>query len=365
MSTNDPTAHGKNARIKGRGAVSNPAGRFEHSRIETLDDGWYREPEPAAAPATEIKAETARSILSHNHSPDIPFAVSINPYRGCEHGCIYCYARPSHAYLGLSPGLDFETRLFYKHNAAELLQQALRKPTYRCQVIHLGANTDPYQPMEGKLGITRALLRVMQRCKQPLTIVTKGSLIGRDMDILTDMARHNLAAVMISVTTLDDALKRRLEPRATSPRMRLRLIERLSAAGIPVGVLVAPVIPRINDAELERILAQAAAAGARWAQHTLLRLPHEVADLFADWLTAHFPQRAAAVMRLVRHTHGGKTDGARFHQRMHGSGAYAAMLGRRFTVSCRKLGLSTAVRLPLDTTRFKPPAEEVVQLDLF
>jgi len=365
MAVHDESAHRKDRPIKGRGAKSNLPGRFEHSHTDPLDDGWYQEAEPSRAPETIVKSETARSILSLNESPDIPFDVSINPYRGCEHGCIYCYARPSHAYLELSPGLDFETRLFFKQNAAELLEKALRKRAYRCKAINLGANTDPYQPIERKLKITRGLLELMRDFYQPVTIVTKGSLVGRDIDILADMATKHLAAVMISVTTLNDALKRSMEPRTASPRMRLKVIQRLSAAGIPTGVIAAPMIPKINDHELEAILDQSAAAGARFARYSLLRLPHEVAALFEEWLGEHFPDRAQAVMQRVRATRDGKTHQSNFAERMHGTGEYADMLARRFSVRCRKLGLSTAERQALDTTRFSPPPLSGAQLELF
>ncbi len=285
--------------LKGRGATINPPGRFVSQPGEAVDDGWYREATPDSV-ATEVRAEAARTVISRNDSPDIPFTQSINPYRGCEHGCVYCYARPSHAYLDLSPGLDFETRLFYKPDAARLLRAELARPGYRCAPIMLGANTDPYQPLEKRLRVTREILEVLLRSRHPLNIVTKGALILRDLDLLQEFARMNLVCVMVSLTTLDPELKRTLEPRAASPQARLRVIRALALAGVPVGVLTAPMIPAVNDAELEALLEAAAGAGARYAGYVLLRLPHEVKDLFRAWLEQHLPLRAGHVMSLIR-----------------------------------------------------------------
>ena len=349
--------------LRGRGATSNASGRFDAHRVEAFDDGWERlDDQPP--PKTSVQADTSRSLLVYNESPDIPFDRSINPYRGCEHGCIYCFARPTHAYLGLSPGLDFETRLFSKSNAAALLEEALRKPGYRCEPIALGVNTDAYQPVERRLGITRSLLEVLQRYRHPLTIVTKSALVERDLDILGELARHNLASVNISLTTLDGELARKLEPRAAAPHRRLQTIERLAAAGIPVSVMVAPLIPVLTDPELDTILEAARDAGAGSAGYILLRLPLEVSELFQQWLQAHYPLKAEHVMTRVRDTRGGKDYDSRFGVRMRGSGAFAEVIGQRFRLACRRLGLAPREH-GLDTAAFTVPKRSGDQLDLF
>jgi DNA repair photolyase len=343
--------------MKGRGALSRPEGRFESRRLEAFDDGWTpsEDDDAESGPPTTVTPEPARSIISRNQSPDIPFTQSINPYRGCEHGCIYCYARPSHAYLNLSPGLDFETKLFYKADAAELLDQELRKPGYRCQPITLGANTDPYQPVERKLHVTRSLLEVMQKFAQPVSIITKSALVTRDIDILADMARLDLVNVMVSVTTLDNDLKRRLEPRTPGGLIRLKTVRTLAEAQIPVGVLVAPIIPMINDAELEKILEHAAIAGARGAGYVLLRLPYEVKDLFREWLKTHYPLRAEHVMSVIRQSRGGKDYDPRFGVRMRGQGKFADLIAQRFQLACKRHGLLHGRRLILSTQHFRVP----------
>jgi DNA repair photolyase len=349
---------------KGRGATLNPEGRFENQVREAFDDGWEGVDEDGAErPRTVVTAEKVKSIISRNDSPDVPFTYSINPYRGCEHGCIYCYARPTHAYLNLSPGLDFETRILAKINAADCLSQALARPGYRCETIALGANTDPYQPAEREWKITRSVLQVAAACNQPLGIVTKNSLVERDLDLLGPMAAKGLVVVYLSVTTLDPGLARRMEPRATAPMRRLETIRRLSAAGVPVGVLVAPVVPFLTDADMEHILDEARAAGATSAAYVLLRLPHEVKDLFRDWLAQHYPLKAAHVMSRVQQMREGRDNDPEFGSRMRGSGVFAQMLAHRFEVACRRLGFNRA-RQQLDCTLFRPPSLHG-QLDLF
>ncbi|MGH8227074.1 MAG: PA0069 family radical SAM protein [Steroidobacteraceae bacterium] len=341
--------------LKGRGALSNPDGRFAALQTEAVDDGWYRQEVPASI-ATSVEPDRARSIISRNDSPDIPFEYSINPYRGCEHGCVYCYARPSHAYLGLSSGLDFETRLFYKADAARLLREELGRPKYVCKPITLGANTDPYQPVEKRLRVTRSVLEVLAECKHPVSIVTKGTLILRDLELLAGLARDGLASVAVSITTLDAELKRILEPRAAAPAARLGVVRQLAAAGIPVGVLVAPVIPAITDRELEAIIGAAAAAGAASAGYVLLRLPHDLGALFREWLAEHFPERAQHVMSLLRELRGGRDNDPRFGSRMRGAGPFAELLATRFRLACSRSGLEAGRRsLRLSTTRFRPP----------
>lgn len=340
--------------FKGRGAASNPASRFLRGSAVPVDDGWYQEETPDSI-ATQVSPDAARGVISHNDSPDIPFEQSINPYRGCEHGCVYCYARPSHAYLGLSPGLDFETRLFYKADAANLLEAQLARPGYVCKSITLGANTDPYQPVERRLGVTRSILEVLERTRHPVSIITKGTLILRDLALLRSLAADDLVQVHLSVTTLDAELKRRLEPRAAAPQARLRVIAELAAAGIPTGVLVAPVIPALNDAEIERIVAAVAAAGARRAGYVVLRLPHELAALFREWLQAHYPERAAHVMSLVQSMRGGRDNDPHFGSRMRGEGPWAQLLRDRFALACRQHGLPRERSRPLPTTLFRPP----------
>jgi DNA repair photolyase len=350
---------------KGRGAVSNDSGRFESERREPFDDGWGdADAEPTPLPTT-LSVDATKTILARNESPDIGFDRSINPYRGCEHGCIYCYARPSHAYLGLSPGLDFESRILYKPRAAELLAAELRKKGYVCRPIALGSNTDPYQPVERRLLITRAILALLYDCRHPVTIVTKSALIRRDLDILGAMAKEGLVCAMISVTTLDRSLARRMEPRAATPERRLETIAALAAAGVPVGVLAAPMIPALNDHEMEAILGRARAAGAVSAGYTLLRLPYELKQLFREWLETHAPTRAARVLSLVAQTHGGRLYDGRFRTRMVGSGPYADMLRQRFAHACRRLGFAPRRAALLDTTRFRPPLQRGGQLELF
>jgi DNA repair photolyase len=297
---------GKKA-LKGRGALSNPAGRFEPTGIETFDDGWYADAEPTAI-ATTLEPDRARHVITTNDSPDIGFDQSINPYRGCSHGCIYCYSRPSHAYMGLSAGRDFETRLFYKADAAKVLESELARPSYVCKPIMLGSNTDPYQPDERTMLVTRSILEVLAKCRHPVSIVTKGALVVRDIDLLTDLARDNLVSVTVSVTSLDADMKRTLEPRAASPQARLRAINQLSQAGIPVGTLVAPVIPALTDHEMERIMEAVVEKGARWVGYVMLRLPYEVKDLFREWLAEHHPQRASHVMSLIQDMRGGRDN---------------------------------------------------------
>jgi DNA repair photolyase len=351
--------------IRGRGTAVRPEGRFEAIHREAVDDGWNLPPDPEPAPQTELFIDHARSIISRNHSPDLPFDQSINPYRGCEHGCVYCFARPAHAYLNLSPGLDFETKLFYKPDAAALLDAELRKPGYQPSMISLGANTDPYQPIERKLGITRSILEVLLRFGHPVGIVTKGAaMIERDLDLLAELARNGLVHVAISVTTLDPELKRRLEPRTAAPATRLRVIERLRAAGVPTMVFFSPVIPFINDAEMESVLTAARDAGAEHASYTPLRLPYEVKLLFRDWLETHYPQKAAHVMSLVQQMRGGRDNDSRFGTRMRGQGEYAAILEQRFRVACRRLGLNLSRGPGLRLDRFAPPPAPGDQLGL-
>jgi DNA repair photolyase len=350
----------------GRGALSNPEGRFESRRVEPVDDGWANDPEAAelAPLETTVTAERAKTIITRNDSPDIPFEQSINPYRGCEHGCIYCFSRPMHSYVGLSAGLDFETKLFYKARAAELLEAELSRPGYVCKPINLGASTDPYQPIERRLKVTRAILEVLQRFRHPVTIVTKSSLIERDLDILTEMARNQLVAAFVSITTLDPALKRRLEPRAPAPSARLHAVRSLRESGVPIGIFVAPVIPAVNDHEIERILEAGAEAGAENAGYVLVRLPHEVKTLFREWLDGHMPERAAHVMSLIGAMRGGRDNDPRFGTRMRGVGPYADLIARRFQSACQRLGLSRRRADSLSTAQFRPYVATGGQLDL-
>jgi DNA repair photolyase len=354
------------AAIKGRGAVSNPEGRFESRTKAPVDDGWDSLSEPLPPLETTLMVDAAKTIITRNDSPDIPFEQSINPYRGCEHGCVYCYARPAHAYMNLSAGLDFETKLFYKPNAAQLLEAELRKPSYRCSMISLGSNTDPYQPVERKLGITRAILEVLARYRHPVGIVTKGAaLIERDMDVLAQLARDDLVVVAISVTTLQAELKRTLEPRAASPAARLRVMKRLSDAGIPVIVMFSPVIPFVNDCEMEAVLSAARDAGARRAGYVMLRLPHEVKDLFREWLETHMPLKARHVMSLVQQMRGGRDNDPRFGSRMRGEGAYAQLIASRFALVCKRLGLNEGRYRPTDASKFHIPPASGDQIRLF
>jgi DNA repair photolyase len=348
-------------RIKGRGAVSNMQGRFETVARESFDDGWAGAGGDSAivtAPGTVVVEEQAKSILSRNASPDIPFNVSMNPYRGCEHGCIYCFARPSHSFLGLSPGLDFESRIFAKMNAPQLLREELSRASYAPEPIALGMNTDAYQPCERKLGITRKILEVMQECQQPVAVITKSSLIERDIDILAAMAKRRQAAAAITLTTLDPVLARSLEPRAATPARRLRTIRALTDAGIPVGVSIAPVIPFVTEPELERLLEAVAEAGAISASYIVLRLPWEVSPLFQQWLEAHFPERAARVMNRVREMRGGKDYEADFASRMKGEGVWADLLRQRFEKAATRFGLTgRSGRFgKLDCSHFQRPA---------
>ena len=356
-----------------RGALSQIQGRFESAERSPFDDGWAEEAEAPPAPPTTVREETARSIIARNDSPDVPFEQSVNPYRGCEHGCIYCYARPSHAYLELSPGLDFETRLFAKTNAVGLLRQELSKRGYRAKPIAFGTNTDCYQPLERRYKIMRGLLELLAACEHPLTIVTKSALIERDIDLLAPMAKKNLVKAFVSVTTLDHRLARTLEPRAASPRRRVDTLRALAAAGIPCGVMVAPVIPALTDTSMESVLEAGAQAGASMAGWILLRLPNEVRPLFKEWLAAHHPQRADHVISIVRQTRGGRENDPNFGSRMTGSGNFAELIGRRFELACKRLGLNReddhmASRGGLDCTRFRPPAapaRDAGQMDLF
>ena len=350
---------------KGRGATFNPPNRFERTAAEPFDDGWgtmERAEGEAPAVRTEVLPDASRSVIARNASPDIPFDQSINPYRGCEHGCIYCYARPSHAYLGLSPGLDFETRLFAKHDAAALLEKELLRPGYRCSTIALGANTDPYQPVERRLGITRGILEVLARCRHPVGIVTKSAAVTRDLDLLGDLAADGLARVFLSITTLEPDLARRMEPRAAAPHRRLEAVRALSAAGVPVGVMMAPIIPGLNDAEIEAVLGAAADAGAEQAGYVLLRLPHEIKDLFQGWLEEHAPLRAGRILALVRACRDGRLNDSQFGRRKVGVGPYAQMIARRFELAARRTGLDRR-RSPLRTDLFRPPAD-AAQLSL-
>jgi DNA repair photolyase len=350
--------------FKGRGALSNPAGRFERQSTEAVDDGWYVEEQPTSI-ATTVEPDRARSIITTNDSPDVPFECSINPYRGCEHGCVYCYARPSHAYMGLSAGIDFETRLFYKADAGRLLEAELARPGYVCKSITVGANTDPYQPVERDLRVTREVLEVLARTRHPVSIISKSALVLRDLDLLTDLARDDLVSVSISVTTLSRETKRSLEPRTASPQARLKVVRELNAAGVPAGVLVAPVIPAITDHEMEAILEAAAAANARWAAYILVRLPHEIKDLFRDWLDEHFPDRAAHVMSVIRNMRGGRDNDPRFGTRMKGEGPFADLLRNRFMIACRRLNLHSGGReIAKRTDLFRAPLVAGSQLGL-
>jgi DNA repair photolyase len=332
--------------------------------VEKADDGWYQEEGTASLPEI-VLPDRAKTVIATNNSPDVGFDQSINPYRGCSHGCVYCFARPTHAYLGLSPGLDFETKLFYKDNAVELLRAELGRRGYVCKPIALGINTDGWQPLEKRLKVTRSVLEVLAECRHPLTIVTKSTLILRDLDLLQDLARDRLVSVMISVTSLDNDIKRTLEPRTASPQARLKVIEGLSAAGVPVGVLVAPVIPSLTDHELEHILEAAKAAGATSAGYVLLRLPHEVKELFREWLAAHYPDRAAHVMSLINQSRGGKDYQSEFGTRMVGTGVFAQLLSRRFEVAKRKFALDDCEgRHDLRTDVFRPPSRDRTQMTL-
>ncbi len=352
--------------IKGRGTAANPPHRFAAERLEAFDDGWDFPEDKARPPQTTLIRDATRTIITRNDSPDISFAQSVNPYRGCEHGCIYCFARPSHAYLGFSAGLDFETKLIFKPEAAKLLEKELSKSSYKPDVIVLGSNTDPYQPVERTLSITRAVLEVLERFGNPVGIITKSAGVLRDADILHRMAAKNLAKVYISITTLDPVLARAMEPRAASPARRLAAMRELREAGIPVGVMASPMIPGVNDAELENILESAAQAGAQSAHTVLLRLPDELGALFSDWLQKHMPERASHVLSLIRQSRGGRLNDPDFHGRMSGAGPYADMLQKRFDRAVKQFGLTGGAGM-LDFSQFTIPRTQAatVQMSLF
>ena len=350
-------------RRRGRGAVSNATGRYEPLARVAFDDGWSTL-EDLPEFKTTVSIDATRKIITRNNSPDIGFDRSINPYRGCEHGCVYCFARPTHAYLGLSPGLDFESKLLVKPEAAELLEKELAAPNYEPRVIAIGTNTDPYQPIERKYQVMRRILEVLDKAGHPVGIVTKSALVLRDLDILARMAERNLAKVALSVTTLDAELARKMEPRAATPMRRLETLRRLSAAGVPTTVMVAPVIPALNDSEIERILEAAHSAGVREAGYVLLRLPLEVRDLFREWLRENYPDREKHVFKLVRDMRGGKDYDSKWFERQRGRGPYAYLIGRRFELACEKLGLN-ASRTQLTTAHFRRPKADAGQLSLF
>lgn len=354
---------------KGRGAAINPEGRFESVEREAYDDGWAHDDNDERALKTQIIEENAASIITRNNSPDVPFTQSINPYQGCEHGCSYCYARPTHAYRNLSPGIDFETRIFAKVNAAALLRKELSKPGYQCEAISLGANTDPYQPAERKFGITRGILEVCAEFNQPVGIVTKNALVERDLDVLVPMAQRRLVNVFLSVNNLDHELARRLEPRCTAPARRLQAIRTLAQAGVPVGVLVAPVIPFLNDDQIEAVLEAAYDAGANQAGYVVLRLPYEVKSLFRDWLERHYPLKAKHVMSRVQAMRGGRDNDPKFGSRMRGEGEFAELLSKRFAIAKRRIGFDARDRMQrnaaLDTRQFRVPGASSGQLSLF
>jgi DNA repair photolyase len=349
---------------KGRGAASNPEGRFEATRRQDEDDGWYRD-DDTSRPATTTREELARTVISRNDSPDVGFDQAINPYRGCEHGCIYCYARPSHAYLNLSPGLDFETKLFAKTNLAETLREELSRKNYVCKPINIGSNTDPYQPIEKKWRLTRAALALLNECKHPCTIVTKNALIERDLDILAPMAERKLVQVFISINSLDNKLASKLEPRASAPHRRMQAVKALRDAGVPVGVLVAPIIPALNESDVEGIIEQAAVNGAQSIGYTCIRLPHELKQLFREWLDLHYPDRAAHVISLIQQMNGGRDYDSNFATRMRGKGVFADIIRKRVQVASRKAGLHRAWDTVLDTSKFVAPRIHSPQGELF
>jgi len=349
---------------KGRGATYRPDARYLDATREGFDDGWGGSDAEAPPLRTSVTPERVASIINRNDSPDIPFNLSINPYRGCEHGCVYCYARPAHAYVDLSPGLDFESRLFSKPDAAAVLERELARRGYRCEPIALGANTDAYQPVERRLGITRAIIEVLAACDHPLTIVSKSALVERDLDLLVPMAEKGLVQVFISVTTLDRELARRMEPRAAAPQRRLETLRRLAAAGVPAGVMFAPVVPALNDHELERVLEHAAQVGTRHAGYVVLRLPREVNPLFKGWLATHYPLKYERVMSRIRELRGGAESDARFGRRLTGQGVWAGLVRQRFERACRAYGLNRS-RHRLVTDLFRPPRADDRQLELF
>jgi DNA repair photolyase len=349
--------------LRGRGSLSNASGRFETEARVLIDDGWTHDDGTPPVLKTEILRDSSRTIITRNSSPDVSFDQSINPYKGCEHGCIYCFARPTHAYLGLSPGADFESRIFVKPNAAELLAHELSAPGYVPKLIAMGTNTDPYQPIERQLRITRSVLEVLRDFRHPVGIVTKSPLILRDMDIVAPMAQMGLARVALSITTLDRALARTMEPRAATPQRRVEALRSLGEVGIPTAVLYAPVIPALNDDEMESILAEARHAGAQGAGYVLLRLPLEIKDLFREWLEANQPGRAKHVMSLIRQMRGGKDYDSQWHSRMKGTGPYAEMIARRFHMATKRLGLNRE-RMPLALDKFRRPPRVGDQLQL-
>ena len=349
--------------IRGRGTANTVDSRYLDMTRVAADDGWEVD-ENTAPILTSVTVERPKTIISRNQSPDIPFEASINPYRGCEHGCIYCYARPTHAYHDLSPGIDFETKLFAKPDAAKLLKAEISKPKYRCSPIALGSNTDPYQPIEREWQITRQILEVLNEANHPLTIVTKSSLVERDLDLLSELAQKNLVQVFVSITTFDIELARKMEPRATTPQRRLETISRLKQANVPVGVMFAPVIPVLNDAELEMVLTRAAEAGAITAGYVMLRLPHEVKLLFREWLLTHYPLKAGHVMNRVNDIRGGRDNDPEFASRMRGTGIYAAIIKQRFVSISDKLGLNQT-HIILDTSLFRHKAKQKNQMELF
>jgi DNA repair photolyase len=348
---------------RGRGAASNPDNRYSALRREDFDDGWDTLEQPTPVLKTSLTIDTARSAIAYNDSPDVPFDRAVNPYRGCEHGCIYCYARPSHAWLGHSPGLDFESLLYYKPEIAKLLRQELVCHNYRCAPIALGSNTDCYQPVDRKLGLTRKIIELLAACHHPTLIITKSSLVERDIDLLQKLAADRCVQVMISITTLDAELSRQLEPRAAAPHRRLKTIQALAAAEIPVGLLLAPVIPVLTDPELENILQAARDAGATTARWIMLRLPREVAPLFQEWLENHRPLQAERVLSRIRDTRGGELYSADFAQRMSGSGEYARLLAQRFSIARKRLGFAESREL--NRSLFRPPSRDERQYSLF
>jgi DNA repair photolyase len=355
---------GFTSQIRGRGARSNTTGRYEHEVREAFDDGWTPDdPEPQQI-ETSVSPEKAKVIITHNDSPDVGFSASINPYRGCEHGCIYCYARPAHAYMGLSPGLDFETKLFFKPEAARLLEAELSKPRYKPELIHIGGNTDPYQPQERKLRITRGIIEVLVRFRHPFSVITKSALIVRDLDLLAEAAAMDLARVAISVTSVDRKLARSMEPRAATPEKRIDAVRRLSAAGVPVTVMFAPCIPGLNDHEMEAVLERAAEAGARGAGYVALRLPMEIKDLFREWLESDHPDRARRVMSLVRQMRGGKDYDSQWGSRMKGEGPIGQLMSARFAAARKRFGLEHPWE-PMPTDKFRVPPKPGGQMDLF
>ena len=349
---------------RGRGAASIASGRFEADTREAFDDGWTADDVKPVQFTTTVTAEKAKVIITRNDSPDVGFSTSINPYRGCEHGCIYCYARPAHAYMGLSPGLDVESMLFFKPEAARLLERELSSPRHVPEVIHIGGNTDPYQPQERRLRVTRGVLEVLSRFNHPFSVISKSGLILRDLDLLAPMAQRNLVRVAISITTLDRKLARSMEPRAATPEKRLDAVKRLTDAGVPTVVMFAPCIPGLNDHEMEAVLERAAAAGASGAGYVALRLPMEIADLFQEWLATDHPDRASRVMSLVRQMRGGKTYDSQWGKRMKGEGPIAALTSRRFAVAKARYGLATKLP-PLDLGQFRVPPKAGDQIDMF